>query len=447
MSTSSAVVDDETSPRDQARGRRWRTLTLGLMIVGYAGYYLCRSNFSVVTPLLVDSLAATGMSPGVALRRLGFIASVGTLAYAVGKFLAGILGDFLGGRRNFLGGMLGALVCTFAFAAGGALPVFTAAWVGNRLSQSLGWAGMVKITGRWFDYRVSGTVMGVLSLSYLFGDAASRAFMGLLIDRGMGWRGVFVTCGVTLGALFLVCTRFLKESPADVGLPEGSAHPLNVFGASGERVEQDGLASLLGPLLARRAFWYVCLLSLTMTLLRETFNNWTPMYFKDVARLSPGRAAGLSALFPFLGGVSVLAAGFAGDSLGRAGRSLLLLGGLLSTGAALWQLARLAPGVDPAWPVGMVMLVGFLLIGPYSYLGGAVALDFGGKRGGGTASGIIDGVGYLAGILAGSGIARLAVVGGWGATFRALAVLAWVSSAVAALYVWDQLRSEVPQQS
>ena len=50
----------------------------------------------------------------------------------------------------------------------------------------------------------------------------------------------------------------------------------------------------------------------------------------------------------------------------------------------------------------------FLLIGPYSYLAGAISLDFGGKRGGATACGIIDGVGYLfGGVLAGNVVARL----------------------------------------
>jgi len=182
-----------------------------------------------------------------------------------------------------------------------------------------------------------------------------------------------------------------------------------------------------------------------MTLLRETFNNWSPTYFKEIARLSAGRAAGLSALFPFVGGVSVVIAGVAGDRLGRAGRAVLLLGSLALTGVALWQMGRLSPGVDPVWPVGMVMLVAFLLIGPYAYLGGAVALDFGGKTGGATASGIIDGVGYLAGIAAGGGVAQFVVDRGWGATFSLLAALAWGSSAVAALYLWDQPRRPAPK--
>ena len=33
-----------------------------------------------------------------------------------------------------------------------------------------------------------GTIIGILSISYLIGDAAARQWMGLLIHRGVGWR-------------------------------------------------------------------------------------------------------------------------------------------------------------------------------------------------------------------------------------------------------------------
>ena len=74
---------------------------------------------------------------------------------------------------------------------GGGFPIFTLAWLGNRLVQSLGWAGLVKVTSRWFSYTTYGSVMAVLSLSYLFGDAISRAIMSLLLAHGFGWRGVW----------------------------------------------------------------------------------------------------------------------------------------------------------------------------------------------------------------------------------------------------------------
>ena len=44
--------------------------------------------------------------------------------------------------------------------------------------------------------------MGVISLSFLFGDALARSFMGCLIDAGLGWRGVF---WVAAGVLAVPC--------------------------------------------------------------------------------------------------------------------------------------------------------------------------------------------------------------------------------------------------
>src|SRR5215471_18431862 len=167
----------------------WQTLNVTLLIAGYSGYYLCRSNLSVTMPLLIGDLASRGVSAGRAQVMLGSIASLGVLAYAIGKFPSGSLADLFGGRRNFLTGMAGSIVFTLFFAAAGSLPLFTLAWMGNRLVQSLGWAGAVKITSRWFAFQRYGTVMAFISLSFLFGDAVARQFMGVLISKGLGWRG------------------------------------------------------------------------------------------------------------------------------------------------------------------------------------------------------------------------------------------------------------------
>ena len=39
--------------------RRWQWLTVGLMVVGYAGYYLCRSNLSVTLLAIAEELRRT----------------------------------------------------------------------------------------------------------------------------------------------------------------------------------------------------------------------------------------------------------------------------------------------------------------------------------------------------------------------------------------------------
>ncbi len=85
-------------------------------------------------------------------------------------------------------------------------------------------------------------------------------------------------------------------------------------------------------------------------------------------------------------------------------------------------------------------LVAFVMIGPYSYLAGAIALDFGGKKGSATASGLIDGAGYLGGVLAGNTFASVSVLWGWKGAFASLAVVALLSSVAAAIYLRHQRR-------
>ena len=73
-------------------------------------------------------------------------------------------------------------------------------------------------------------------------------------------------------------------------------------------------------------------------------------------------------------------------------------------------------------------IIGFLTYGPYSLLGGTLAVEVRGPRSAGTISGFVDGVGYLAGILAGAQFGKIVDVGGYAVGFKALAALAFVSA-------------------
>jgi len=402
--------------------------TVLLLFAGYAACYYCRADLSVATPLLAEELARHGLSHGEALIRIGSISSLGVAAYAIGKLFLTGLGDYWGGRRNFLIGLGGGAAFTLLFAAAGSFPVFTVAWLGNRLTQSVGWAGLIKVSSKWFNYSSYGSIVGILSVSYLLGDALARQQMGTLIEHGYGWRALFLFAAIVAGAMLLVNLLWLRESRVDAGFAEATPNPLNLFAASESRPA--GLGALLLPLLRSRAFLLVCLLSFACTIIRETFFTWTPVYLRDYLGYSMSHAAAMSALFPGVGAVSVLLAGWLSDRLGLNGRALLLFLGLTATAAALLLLRSLHPGTaPPLLPLVAISLVAFSLLGPYSYLGGAIALDFGGKQASATSSGIIDGIGYAGGVLAGDSVARLAVAYGWSGVFVTLAAV----SATAAL--------------
>src|SRR5262249_20359504 len=156
----------------------------------------------------------------------------------------------------------------------------------------------VKVASSWFESRRYGVVMALLSQSYLFGDALGRLWLGALLARGLGWRALFLAAAATLLALAVVVALVLRAGPRDGGLKEPEIAAENVYGDAGGDTRPAGLAGLVGPYLRRPDFWVVCLASFGLTLVRETFNAWTPTYLVEVFGLSQAEAAQRSAVFP-----------------------------------------------------------------------------------------------------------------------------------------------------
>ena len=235
----------------------------------------------------------------------------------------------------FLFGLFASVVCTVLFALAPifaeplvgfaerlALPIavllpFLAIWALNRFVQSMGWGGLVQIASRWFAPSRMATVMGVLSMSFLVGDAAARLFLGGVIGAGFGWRGVFYAAAIVLAGIGILALFTLRNRPGDLGLPEPPPAPENVYGADAGR-ERIAFSRLLLPLLANSTFWLVCLMNAGFTLIRETFGLWNPQYLTEVAKLHPDDAAMASLAFPLAGAFSVLLAGWLVDRAGGA---------------------------------------------------------------------------------------------------------------------------------
>jgi OPA family glycerol-3-phosphate transporter-like MFS transporter len=330
--------------------------------------------------------------------------------------------------------MIVSIICTIMFGFGAGMTVFVVAWSVNRLLQSTGWAALVKIASNWFSYDRYGSVMGILSLSFLFGDAIVRLVLGEIVTRGASWRIVFFTSAAILAVIALVNLFVLKEKPEDVGAEPPQVNPDNVYGEHGSKSRPPSLQHLLMPYLTNLSFWLIILLSLGLTIIRETFNLWTPTYLNEVAHLSVGDADKFSLLYPFFGGVSVIAGGYFTDRFTKGKRGGFMAASLALLVVALYVMSRIKP--DGAMvPLILISVISLLMMAPYSFLTGVIALDLGGKQGSSTAAGLVDSAGYFGGILSGYGIGTLADKGGWGLAFSALAG-ASLLTAIAAIVYW-----------
>ncbi|NBP25472.1 MAG: MFS transporter, partial [Proteobacteria bacterium] len=265
---------------------------LALLVAGYVGVYLCRKNLAVAVPLLVGEFGATR-------EEVGRIASAGTLAYAAGKLLLTPWVDRFGGRPGFIASLV-AVSCFGALsAASPSLSVLALAYSCNRLGGSPAWAAMVKQAAPWFGPRLLPFALGVLSLSYVFGGAAAVALAGFVAEAsGQSWRAIMLAPALPVALLAILAWRFLPRAWEGGQGPAPQASP--------------GSFSLLFRELGRdRAFWVICALSFCLTLVRETFNDWTVDFIKSEA--GPGvslrMASFLSLPFDVCGATGIVVTG------------------------------------------------------------------------------------------------------------------------------------------
>jgi sugar phosphate permease len=415
-------------PRERA-AFTWRPwFLLGTLVVGYIGIYLCRKNFSVANPLIRQAY-------GLSKEQIGKVASYSTVAYMLGKFAFGPLIDRLGGRAAFLLALLAVAIFGAAGGLVGSLPMLTLVYSLNRLAGSAGWGGMVKQAPDWFPVRSLPLAMGVLSLGFVFGGVCATLLAGAIADwSGNDWRWVMGGPATVLAAILVLCW---------IVLPRGGAQPF----ASKVQSPESGVAKPAEPvfqfrriadLLTIRRFWIVCALSFTLTLLRETFNTWTVDFFQTTggAETTSRVAAFLSTPFDALGAVGIVLMGWVFGRISKPARSWLVF--MILAVLAVLVVALPMLGARSAW-LGMAAVggIGFLSYGPYSLLAGVLAVEIRGKEYVATVAGIVDGVGYLAAILAGQQFGRILDLGGYRLGFNCLAALATVS-AILSLFLYSK---------
>ena len=413
---------DEATPAGISPARAY--VLLATLVLGYIGVYLCRKNFAVANPLIREAFELTK-------EDVGKIASFSTLAYMVGKFAFGPVIDRVGGRASFLVSLL--LVALFGAAGGlaGSLPLLILVYSVNRLAGSAGWGAMVKLVPDWFPARLLPFAMAILSLSFVFGGVLATVLAGEIAAwSGNDWRWVMSGPALVLVAILGLCWAILPRDARAAPAPAEPAGPATGPAKAGFQFRH------VLDLVFLRQFWIVCALSFTLTLLRETFNTWTVDFFTETGgpEMSTRIAAFLSTPFDALGAVGILLLGWYFGRIGPVMRARLLFAILAALAVLVFLLPRL--GAHSLWLATLAVGgIGFLAYGPYSLLAGILSVEIRGKEYVATVAGFVDGMGYLAAILAGQQFGRVLDLGGYSLGFTCLAVLAGVG-AVLCLFLY-----------
>ncbi|KAI4886548.1 hypothetical protein NFI96_027113 [Prochilodus magdalenae] len=413
-------------------------------------------------------------------------------AYAVGMYLSGIIGERLPIRLYLTMGMLTSGLFTCMFGLGyicniHSLSFYIFVQIANGLVQTTGWPSVVTCIGNWFGKGRRGLIMGLWNSHTSVGNILGSLIAGYYVSSN--WGLSFIVPGIIIAVMGVICFLFLIEHPNDlkiVGTQNGAItnHKRHKSwtginghkdlylqykqGAKGQSYDTELLLgqesavcvpvqqvvvvkseaepsaiSFRGALCIPGVVEFsLCLLF--AKLVSYTFLFWLPLYITKAAHLDSKQAGDLSTLFDVGGIVGGILAGVISDKLGKRATTCAVM--LLLAAPTLYGFSMMSQfGLGPT--IGMLLVCGGLVNGPYALITTAVSADLGthkslkgNARALSTVTAIIDGTGSV-GAAIGPLLAGLLSAQSWNSVFYMLMAADFLALLLLLRLVFKELRS------
>ncbi|KAK2828685.1 hypothetical protein Q5P01_019719 [Channa striata] len=449
-----------------SRDTWYRYFTLFLTFLFYTAYHLSRKPISIVKSQLhrncstvirptdlniTDNVTWCDWAPfdqDNYQTLFGVLDNSFLVAYAIGMFFSGIFGERLPLRYYLSFGMLMSGLFTALFGLGfywkiHSLGYYAFVQVMNGLMQTTGWPAVVACVGNWFGKGKRGFIMGIWNSHTSVGNILGSLIAGVFVSSA--WGMSFIVPGIIIASTGILCFFFLVEKPEHVNCSppqhhsdeeSGETEPLlhnsphhdqSINGAISteplEGVEEHAEAiSFCGALRIPGVVEFsLCLLF--AKLVSYTFLYWLPLYISNVAHFEAKEAGDMSTLFDAGGIVGGIMAGLVSDYTGGRATTCFIM---LVVAAPMLFVYNAVGQKSFGTTVGMLLLCGGLVNGPYALITTAVSADLGtheslrgNSRALSTVTAIIDGTGSVGAAL-GPLLAGLISPTGWNNVFYML---------------------------
>uniref|UniRef100_A0A8C2KZW2 Solute carrier family 37 member 1 n=1 Tax=Cyprinus carpio TaxID=7962 RepID=A0A8C2KZW2_CYPCA len=436
------------------RDQWYRAFTFGLTFLLYTSFHLSRKPISIVKSELHKNCSHVMEAPSESsssqqpvlhpeldcswkpFDRNNYKQLLGAMdysflcAYAIGMYLSGIIGERLPIRLYLTVGMLTSGLFTCLFGLGYVYDVHSLGFyifvqVANGLVQTTGWPSVVTCIGNWFGKGRRGLIMGLWNSHTSVGNILGSLIAGYYVSSN--WGLSFIVPGVIIAAMGVICFLFLIERNWDTELLLGQESigvcvPVQQVVVVKSEAEPSAISFMGALRIPGVVEFSLCLLF--AKLVSYTFLFWLPLYITKAAHLDAKKAGDLSTLFDVGGIVGGILAGVLSDKMGKRATTcavmLLLAAPTVCHSADLIQEFGLGP------TVGMLLVCGGLVNGPYALITTAVSADLGthkslkgNARALSTVTAIIDGTGSV-GAAVGPLLAGLLSAQGWDQVFYML---------------------------
>lgn len=377
------------------RGLNWAFV--GLL---YTSFYMCRYNLSIANSAISGEFGFTK-------AQIGNVITTALLAYACGQIVNGLLADRFGGKRAMLIGAAGTIVMNILFGLAsfwGLLWLFVVIRGIDGYMQAFGAPGMVKINAAWFRPNERGRFAGIFGFMinlgrfgiFKLGPAllAGFMFLGLIQIPPLHWRWLFwIPAGIAL-VIGTCMALIVKDTPEEANFP--AVNPEEETGGD----VQAKIADVFKAIVTNPVVWIIAIAYACTGAVRQGIDQWFPRFMLEVHHIDYKSAQFqfLGFLIPFVASVGSLLSGYISDTIFKGRRApvaagLYFLETLIILAAAQFHTANAA--------ILFLVLISLTANATHSILGTAAAMDIGGAKMAGFASGVIDSFQYFGGSLAG----------------------------------------------
>src|SRR5213083_2542337 len=380
------MADDSVFTKHPPGFRARRGLNWTFVGLLYTSFYTCRYNLAIANKSISDEF-------GFNKAQMGTIITTALLAYAFGQIINGLLTDRFGGKRAMLIGAAGTVIMNTIFGVAsfwGLLWLFVVIRGIDGYMQSFGAPGMVKINAAWFRHTERGTFAGIFGFMinlgrfgiFKLGPAliAGFTFLSLIRVPPLHWRWLFwVPAGITL-VVGTCMALIVRDTPEEANFP-----PVNPDEETGGRVHVK-VFDVLKIIATNPVIWIVACAYACTGSVRQGIDQWFPRFMQEAHHLDyqSTQFQLLAFSIPFVASVGSLISGFISDKIFRGRRAPVAAGLYFLETAVILIAAQL-----------------FTANATHSILGTAAAMDIGGAKMAGFASGLIDSFQYFGGSLAG----------------------------------------------
>ncbi|XP_076832547.1 glucose-6-phosphate exchanger SLC37A4a [Brachyhypopomus gauderio] len=390
----------------------YRTSIFLAMFVGYTLYYFNRKTFSFVMPSLMQDIKLDKDD-------LGLITSSQSLAYAVSKFISGVLSDQISARWLFSTGLCLVGAINVLFSQSSTVAVFSILWFLNGLGQGLGWPPCGKVLRKWFEPSQFGTWWAILSCSMNLAGGLGP-IVAALLAQSYSWRTTLFISGLTCVGSSVFCLLVIRNEPSDVGLPSIDAGLKKGKAGSSKDPESTLWEFLLSPYL-----WVLSLGYLVVFGVKTAYTDWGQLFLIQDMGQSPLMGSSYMSALEFGGLLGSLAAGYLSDrAVARQGLRVYgnpRHGLLLSMMAGMYvsmYLFRTTVTQDSSnvWILFLGATFGFSSYGPIA-LFGVIANESAPSNYCGTSHAIVALMANVGGFLSGLPFSTIAKHHGWNTAF------------------------------